>query len=202
VRGLCAESGLPSEDGFEDYRRLIAKFERQALAKRGQPGPEVDSFTARFRDTEADLFNTKWLRYSGRTCKHKPPPVPLVPVTFAIAESSSDFHKLKSAGRIGDADQVQVLSALDFALDHGRIASIGIDLNTVLAEPDEEDGDHAVSVAGRRHVMGACEYLIRDSSGVTCREYESQMRKRCKNRQVWLTETELKRSIYGVTYLR
>lgn len=203
TRGLCDDSKMRSEGGFREHMDVLAFLENRASRGVGVVGKDVARLHPRFRDGVADLFHTEWLRYVQVRCGHRPPPIALLPLDFAIAANSADFLRGRTEGRLGDAEQEQVLARVDYALDHARVAAIGLDLNTLLkATQDGDDGDHSVTVVGRRPSRAGCEYLVRDSSGYECGDFQSGIGRRCTDRHLWLKESELKRSLYSVTYLR
>ena len=72
------------------------------------------------------------------------------------------------------------------------------------AAPDEIDlvADHASIVIGRRKVGGSCQYRVQDNTGEYCVRMRPGIRERCDLGRVWLTEQELTRTLYSVTYLR
>ena len=202
ARGLCADKDLPSDGGMAHHQSLVQRLEADALAGKGNTSPVVDRITQRFRSPTADLFHSEWFLHVNAVCSHRPPPMPLVPVDFWLARNRREFEQRRRQGQLGESDQEQVLASLDYALDHGRIAALGIDLNTLIEQPDDEDGDHSVNVVGRRHHGGECQYLLRDSSGYECDELLRPIRARCQPREFWVNERELKLSLYAVTYLR
>lgn len=207
ARGLCADRRLPGEGGTDAYARVMTRFRQDALHARIEAGPEVDGISPRFRTPVGDRFHTAWLRYAAARCRARPAPLDILPVDFALTETSRQFRALREAGRLGDGDQTRVLAALDFALDHGRVAAIGFDLNTVQVHAGyvDDDGDHSVAIVGRRPGPSPeteCQYLVRDSAGDPCSDFDRGVRTRCADRQYWLTESELRRSLYSVTYLR
>ena len=205
ARGLCGDRQLPGEGGTDRYARVIATFRQSALHGRAPAGAEVEGISSRFRGPVADRFHTAWLRFAAKRCKSRPSPLDILPVDFGLAATSREFQVFRSEGRVGDDDQTRVLAALDYALDHGRVAAIGFDLNTVQshAEYVDDDGDHSVAIVGRRREPGgSCQYLVRDSAGYPCADFSTAVRARCEGRHYWLTEGELRRSLYSVVYLR
>ena len=204
ARGLCEDRHLPAQDGTDAYAALMSRMARAAAHGRGPAGDEVEGVSARFRGAVNDRFHVAWLRFARARCQSRPSPVDLLPVDFGLAQTSREFRRARREGRVDDADQTRVLTALDFALDHHRVAAIGFDLNTVQNHAGyvDDDGDHSVAVVGRRAVKAECQYLIRDSAGDACSEFDPAIRPRCAGAHYWLNESELRRSLYSVTYLR
>jgi hypothetical protein len=213
IKDLCSDESLPSHGGLKQHLGFILPNEKAALNQVGVVGPEVDVLIGRFRDPVADIFNTAWLRYVAAKCKRAPSEIPVVPVTFAIARDIGDYHEKLAAGKITSVEKARLIAALNYVLDHRRIATIGFDLSTILdpnseevkkwSNPDDpEDGDHSSLVVARRKVGGHCEYLIRDPSGYECKDYLSKYSKRCSNHHIWLAESELLESFYDLAYLR
>lgn len=213
LNGLCEESSFPSANGYQPHAQWISALEKAAFAHSQRPGPEVARFDRRFRDPVADIFNTGWLRYNAKSCRRKKSPVPLIPVWFELAESGKDLDEKVKAGKIGHRQRRRYLEALNFALNQHRIVAVGYDLNAYL-DPNavkvmlrspraiEEDGDHSSTVIARRRVGENCQYLIRDTSGYECYEYQPALRARCENHHFWLTESELVAHFYDLVYLR
>jgi hypothetical protein len=69
------------------------------------------------------------------------------------------------------------------------------------ADCDGRGGLHSSLVVGRRFnaSTGACEYLIRNSWGRSCRSQGRGMD--CEQGNVWVPKHQLHRGLYGVTYL-
>ena len=204
ARGICEDRNLPSRDGTDAYVKVLGQFLADARHERTPAGPEVEGISPRFRSPVADRVHTAWLRYTRARCQSRPAPVDILPVDFALAGTSREFLSARRRGLIDDDHQTRVFAALDFALDHGRVAAIGFDLNTVQGHAGyvDDDGDHSVAIVGRRARGGECQYLVRDSAGDPCADFAEAIRPRCRGPHYWLTEAELRRSLYSVTYLR
>ena len=204
ARGICEDRRLPSAGGTDAYARLNRRLTRAASHERLTAGPEVEGIAARFRGPVTDRFHTGWLRYTRDRCRARPAPVAVLPVDFALTGTSREFLRARREGRLDDDDQTRVFEVLDYALDHDRVAAIGFDLNTVQGHPGyvDDDGDHSVAIVGRRQTPAGCQYLVRDSAPDPCSDFAAAIRPRCDNHQYWLTEDELRRSLYSVTYLR
>lgn len=213
LKGLCEESSFPSANGYEAHSAWIKALEKAAKERSQTAGPEVDVFDKRFREPVADIFNTGWLRYSAKTCHRVKSPVPLIPVTYPLADNLKDFEEKVKSGKIGPRERRRYLGALNFALSHHRLAAVGYDLNSYVDQnstrflkrtPEEvdQDGDHSSTIVARRPAGRHCEYLVRDTSGYECQEYLPPYRDRCENHHFWLTEGELGAHFYDIVYLR
>jgi hypothetical protein len=62
--------------------------------------------------------------------------------------------------------------------------------------------DHSSVIIGRRRVGDTCQYRVQDNTGEYCAPMREGIRDRCELGRIWLTEDELKRTLYSVTYLR
>jgi hypothetical protein len=215
AQGLCLDLSVPSTDGFKHLAPMIQRAEKAALSHSVQAGHEVDVVDPRFRDAEADIFNSAWLRYLTRTCKRVQSPVLLLPVEFGLAQSLKEYRLKNAGGAISRAEKRRLLSSLDFSLENRRIAAIGFNLNAILdpgsqlrglSTPnniDPDAGDHSSPIVARKKIGGTCSYLIRDPSGNDCEDYRKDLRAGCSNHEVWVSDTTLlESSFYGLVYLR
>lgn len=206
TRGLCLERDLPSEDGLERYEEVLNTLEARALRHVGEIGYEVARIPPHFRTLEADLFHTAWLRWTNQLCRRRPPMQPLVPVEFALADSSQDFAERRARGEITRRDRARLFASLDYALTHHRVAAVGLDLNAYLTLTSMgrsvDDGDHSMTVVARRARGPNCEYLLRDSSGYGCDDFQGRYRHACFEKHIWFSEEDLARTMYSVVYLR
>jgi hypothetical protein len=99
----------------------------------------------------------------------------------------------------------RILAMVDYALDHGRVPTVGYSWY-LLEDRDPKDpdlfADHASPVIGRRKAGSVCQYRIQDNTGEYCGRMRDGIRERCDNGRIWVTESELRRTLYSVTYLR
>jgi hypothetical protein len=203
VRGICADHQLPSNEGLNRYESLIWEAKQKALNGAGFVIPEIENVIPSFRDGTADLFNSSWLTFIHERCSPVAHPM-LAPVEKSLAEDSKTFYKKLKAGKLSNQERQKLFAVLDYALDHGRIAAIGFDLNTILqpAAQAQDNSDHSSTIIGRRWNKGNCEYLLRDPAGYECKEYQSSLQPRCHEHHLWLTDSELIQSFYSLVYLR
>lgn len=90
--------------------------------------------------------------------------------------------------------------AIDTALGQGRIA--GISYRNFLQGAGGLHGKHASSIVGRKMINGQCQYMIRNSWGLSCSPYHEPYRSRCQKGHVWVTEDELMGNVFAVDYIR
>ncbi|QDK42007.1 hypothetical protein DOM21_11225 [Bacteriovorax stolpii] len=104
-----------------------------------------------------------------------------------------------------------LMKTINDQISNGEIIGVGYDYNKVNGE--EGTGDHGSIVVGRRTnpETGACEYLLRNSWGKNCEQNEGEglsCHKNCDSNgcrysgHFWVSESKLKQSISGVTYLK
>lgn len=190
-RGLCPESNLPSSPGFSSEYIDRLKFFVE------------NSQRAAMRESLVLLnHNREWMTWADRVCRRVERPVPLVPVSIYAATSPARYRQFVSQGAYREQDvQGELIGRLNFALSHGRIAVVSYDAN-LLADFEGEDAPHASSIVARTLVNGQCQYLLRNSWGESCNGYRDQFKSRCQNGHIWVTEAELRQSVYGLTFLR
>ncbi len=98
-----------------------------------------------------------------------------------------------------------MFSMIDYALDHGRAPAVGYSWYVLeAAAPYDTDlvADHSSVIIARRKAAGMCQYRVQDNTGEYCGLMRKGISERCENGKIWLTEEELKRTLYSVTYLR
>jgi hypothetical protein len=92
------------------------------------------------------------------------------------------------------------IEKMDVQLGRGNI--VGISYNPDIVTGSREDnGSHASSIVARTFntSSGACEYLIRNSWGTGCHQYQASLR--CEEGNIWITEEKLATGLYGVFYV-
>ena len=205
--GLCEDRDLPSNDG---YRYLNPYF--RALRYRSRVVDPRMSFRSvaatvdKLRSPRADRFNAAWIAHVESRCRRVPLPVPLLPASYRVAANQAEFAEMMESGRLPSARAVaRILAMVDYALDHGRVPTIGYSWYLLQPrDPKDPDlhADHASPVIGRRRAEGTCQYRIQDNTGEYCARMRDGIRELCENGRVWVTEEELRRTLYSVTYLR
>lgn len=123
--------------------------------------------------------------------------------------------KLRSMGATGKSDEALLGSKekLDRALDAekgvpGIAYCSGVLLSNKFSSYDgirikgantycASGDDHVSIVVNRRPGKNGCEYLIRNTYGVSCNSYSWP----CKNGQVWIPEKELLKNLKGVLWV-
>lgn len=208
ARGLCAESDLPSREGFRHYVGQLYYFRFLALAatetkicRKGLFGvpPEL-------RDDMADAANIAWLNYVETRCRRFKSPVPLKPVSYHIADDLEALLGQEAQGWTpSPAQAYEVFARIDYALDHKRYPVIGYSYEVLEKRmPGERDRDidHSSVIVARRMMGGACHYMVQDDSGESCVNFYPRLRDRCTLGRIWLTRPELRKTLHSVTYLR
>ena len=204
--GLCPDRDLPSFDGYGQHVRTLGRLRwRSRLAPKmcwRSLGGTVD----KLRDPATDAFNAGWIAHVERRCRRRPLPVPLLPVSDAIADNQLDFMERKASGDPALAQGGErLMGMIDYALDHGRLPVVGYSWY-VLEERDPKDpdlaADHSSPIIARRKTNGRCQYHLQDNTGEYCSRMRPGIRERCAFGRVWLDEAELRASLYSVIYLR
>ncbi|MDR7039907.1 hypothetical protein J2X36_004685 [Methylobacterium sp. BE186] len=205
--GLCEERDLPSHEGYAHFTPYFAALRYSAPVRAPNMSfRSVGATVDKLRSRRADAVNAAWLAQAEALCRRRPPPVPLLPVSFRIAANQLAFMEMLEEGRApAPATVTRMLAMVDYALDHGRAPTVGYSWY-VLEERDPKDpdvaADHSSAIVARRREAGACQYLVQDNTGEYCARMRAGIRERCDNGRVWLTEDELKRTLYSVIYLR
>ena len=208
VAGLCKDQDLPSYDGFTHFaarlaflRTRLKLFPSPQYSRRGLAGAALALHSA-----ETDAFNLAWISRTERQCRRRPLPVALLPISYRVATNEASFMQLLEEGRTPSDTQVdRMFSMIDYALDHGRAPAVGYSWYVLeVAAPDETDlvADHSSVIIARRRVGTTCQYRVQDNTGEYCSRMREGIRDRCELGRIWLTEDELKRTLYSVTYLR
>lgn len=208
VGGLCEDRDLPSDDGYTHFENYLAHLRFRAQLSLTAPQCEISlgGTIPEFRSPRTDAFNATWIAHVERLCHRRPLPVPLLPISYRIASSEGEFMELLEAGRAPSAPQEnRMFSMIDYALDHDRAPAVGYRW-FVFRDPDATEtdlvADHSSVIIGRRKVGDVCQYQVQDNTGEYCSHMRKGIRERCELGRIWLTEEELKHSLYSVTYLR
>ena len=204
--GLCPDRDLPSFDGYGQHLRTLGRLRWTSRLAPKMSWRSLGGTVDRLRDPATDAFNAGWIAHVERRCRRLPLPVPLLPVSHGIADNQLDFME---RARTGDPDlprgSDRLMAMIDYALDHGRVPTIGYSWY-LLEDRDPKDpdlhADHASPVIARRKVGGTCQYRIQDNTGEYCARMREGMREACENGRVWVGEGALRRTLYSVTYLR
>lgn len=207
VGGLCEDRDLPSNDGYRYVAPTLRALRwRSRLTNPNMSLRALSGTVAPLRSRRADPFNAAWIAHVEARCRRTPLPVPLLPVGYRVAANQADFADMLESGRPPNGRAVgRMLSMVDYALDHGRVPTVGYSWYLLEArDPKDPDlfADHASPVIGRRRVGGVCHYRLQDNTGEYCARMRDGIRERCENGRVWVTEDELRRTLYSVTYLR
>lgn len=206
LRGLCPDRDLPSFDGYGQHLRTLG-----ALRWTSRLAPKIcwralGGTVDRLRDPATDAFNAGWIAHVERRCRRRPLPVPLLPVSDAIADNQLDLMERQAKGdpalRAGGR---RLMAMIDYALDHGRLPVVGYSWY-VLEERNPKDpdiaADHSSPILARRRHDGRCQYHLQDNTGEYCARMRPGIRERCDLGRVWLDADELRASLYSVIYLR
>lgn len=207
VAGLCPDRDLPSFDGYAQHAGLLARLRyRAGVTLHNRSYRSLAGTVEKLRHPLTDPFNAGWLAYVGRACRRRPLPVPLLPVTDRIADNQLDFMDRLSRGHPPTkAESDRLLSMIDYALDHGRTPTVGYSWY-LLEDRDPKDpdvaADHSSTLLGRRRVGRTCQYHLQDNTGEYCARMRPGIAERCLAGRIWVTEEELRRTLYSVIYLR
>lgn len=206
--GLCPESDLPAAESFRDYMHELYYFRFLALAQAEEKICRKGLFglPARLRSPMADAANIAWKKYVDARCHRFRSPVPLLPVTYRIADDFETLTRWKAEGWEPSARQArQAFARIDYALDHKRYPVVGYSYEVYEKRlPGEREGDidHSSVIVARKWMNGACHYMLQDDSGENCIKFYPKLHDRCILGRVWLSRSELLESLHSVTYLR
>ncbi|MBC7428386.1 MAG: hypothetical protein H7336_07225 [Bacteriovorax sp.] len=211
--GLCLEEDLPSNDfkfcinqRYNDFLNNFLSVVRdrrldQELSANQCFGSDLQAafpgINVSLIRNHMNRFGTKKLvefLYDQQCRKLSFPGLKLNPVTVSSTRYQADI----------------LMKTLDEQISKGEVAGIGYDYNKLNGE--EGVGGHGSLVVGRRTnpESGACEYLVRNSWGKDCEQHEGvglSCHKSCTvngcrySGHFWVSESRLKKSILGVTYL-
>ncbi len=192
--GLCLESEFRSEDnGNARLYDTLANLERSKLRN------DISRAVACSQEVFPHMTNPDILQvlrtsnqqeliknFSDKACVHRVP-VPNV----NIIHYSPYIHSSKT-----------YLDSIDNELTHGNIASMGYRPNILynIDSPNVSDL-HSSLVIGRKWDTrkGECVYLVRNSWGPGCKQYDQRLE--CHNGNVWMPRSVLTKGIYDVTIM-
>lgn len=175
---VCSESELSSAGGAAGA--ALAQF-RNSQARRFDPG-HFDMDRAN-RAAAEELI--------ARACRRAIGTMHVVNV--------SQYQRAADPAYGGQALNDRFRRAIDTALGQGRIA--GISYRNFLQGTDGLHGRHASSIVGRKMINGECQYMIRNSWGLSCEPYHEPYKSRCRAGHVWVTEKELMANVFAVDYI-
>lgn len=207
IGGLCEDRDLPSNDGYRYANPTLNRLRyRTRLAPQSMSFRSLAGTVPHLRHARTDAFNAAWIAHVDARCRRVPLPVPLLPVSYRVAANQAEFVEMRESGKPPDPKAIsRILAMVDYALDHGRVPTIGYSWY-LLEDRDPKDpdlhADHASPVVGRRKVGGTCEYRIQDNTGEYCARMRRGMREACENGRIWVGEEALRHTLYSVTYLR
>lgn len=205
LKGLCLEKDFPSEDESvqNDLKKTAAAHFKLENKKKACIGtPQTDN-TSAIEDLVSHAIISNYEKKVDLQCKREPH-APLIPVSKGMA-SMPEFKKKYEHDPVARKKfQDELFKTMNTALDQDKAVGIGYSLYSVArAEQDETDkhGDHASSIVGRKMINGKCHYLLRNTQGPAC-DYNAELKPRCSQGHVWVTEAELSDSLYEVIYLK
>lgn len=213
---LCKESDLSSKDGSENevFKKSSAAAGRLFQEALKKPIPKEETKRAQGRsacvlksgnlktmqnltDNMDAVGKAVWQKELKDRCQIDPPQFGQE-LEWA---SDRDIEHRKS-GRITedkDADK-RLEKKLDEALGKGKMAGISYDPRFMLQKSGE--GLHVSSVVAReRGRDGQCYYKIRNSWGESCEPYNEQVKKGCRQGNLWVKSSDLIRNTVSVTYI-
>ena len=195
AKGLCSDRDLPSDDGFKNHEQVLASFKTQVATGFAHVKPAVAGVG--FYDAAAKAVNAMWTQYVDQRCKRVPNSIPLLSIGYSAAEDLEHWRKMESKAKA----TAEMYARIDYALNNGRVPIVSMDWY-ILEDPDGTDGTHDATIIGRKKVHGICHYLMRDNVNEPCENLHDKFQQRCNNGHIWLTESELAETMFGVTYLR
>lgn len=207
IDGYCEDRDLPSNDGYRYANQTLQRLRyRSRLSPRPMSFRSLVGTVPHLRNAKTDTFNAAWIAHVEARCRRVPLPVPLLPVSYRVAANQAEFVEMRDSGTPPDPKAIsRILAMVDYALDHGRVPTIGYSWY-LLEDRDPKDpdlhADHASPVIGRRKVGNVCEYRVQDNTGEYCARMRAGMREACENGRVWVGEEALRHTLYSVTYLR
>lgn len=111
--------------------------------------------------------------------------------------ANSCQQKLNTSYKVASADE-DFVDTINKALNQGRIAGVGYDTKFLVSG---KGGPHASPIVGRRMVDGKCQYLLRNSWGLSCDSYNETYRKKCSAGYVWVDIDALADQVDEVDYI-
>lgn len=193
-RGLCSEARLPSTNGYSGQ-----------MLKRLRHYVHTSLRNQRMSRDEAILrANAEWMQSVDRACERVKSPVPFIPVSGYWAANLDEYRRYMSQGRLYPQDAGRdLLGRLNYALNNGRVVAIGYDADLIADfGNDDEIAGHASVIVGRNLIGGQCHYLLRNSWGASCEGYRPGFKERCRAGHLWISEAELIKATFSVTFLR
>ncbi|OGQ63762.1 MAG: hypothetical protein A3G92_01240 [Deltaproteobacteria bacterium RIFCSPLOWO2_12_FULL_38_8] len=105
-------------------------------------------------------------------------------------------------GGLGEPTPDEMTQDIDDQLNHKNIVGIYYKASLLQDRYAAPKYGHASSVVARRFnfLSGACEYLIRNSWGSSCANYDSEFS--CSDGHVWIPQEHLVNMMYGITYVQ
>ncbi|MDC1175564.1 hypothetical protein OAT67_09205 [Bacteriovoracaceae bacterium] len=93
-----------------------------------------------------------------------------------------------------------MVNTIDSKLDSGDILGLSYKASVLSDRHDFSSGNHASLIVARKFnsSTGSCEYLVRNSWGTGCSNYDDELS--CEEGNIWLPEETLKRTMRGVTF--
>lgn len=112
------------------------------------------------------------------------------------------LDQYKAISQTGDPqnpeESMQMFNTIDQQLENKNI--VLINYNASILKPNSQN-NHSSTVVGRKYnkEKKQCEYLIRNSWGASCKEYQIGIR--CENGYIWMPKAELAKTLYRINYL-
>ena len=211
--GLCLEENLPSNDfkfcTDKTYGHFLNNLLDSVRERRIEQDLANNCFGNDIKEAFPGIDNNFIRNHTARFGSKK-----LVEALYdkQCKELSFKGYRAEVVSQFTSRYSADVLmKTIDDQVTKGEIIGIGYDYNKVNGESGT--GDHGSIVVGRRTnpETGACEYLLRNSWGKNCEQNEGEglsCHKNCDSEgcrysgHFWVSDSKLKQSILGVTYLK
>ncbi|WP_413575925.1 C1 family peptidase [Bdellovibrio sp. HCB290] len=199
--GLCPESSIPSEDNVNsEYIELLTKL--QKMGSIGIATPEALDCSSTLLSVKTLFPNLSPNEMAAVVQKSKS--TNLIK-NLANASCKKRFHiKYETWIAQKDADNpMELMDSIDQQLSNKNPVAITYDASGLINRRDfEEYKSHASNLVGRRfnEKTGQCEYLLRNSWGRSCDQYDFHYS--CKEGNVWVPKTDLIKRTVLATYVK
>ncbi len=103
------------------------------------------------------------------------------------------------------SDRERLYGDIDAQLTRGNVVEISYGSGLLYnLKNNRDDSGHASLLVGKRYnqANGQCEYLLRNSWGRSCGQYDPVIRPNCQDGTVWVPKSALMRGTGSVTYIK
>jgi C1A family cysteine protease len=196
--GACLERNLRSEDnGFASLKKTLTEID--TIKKNSKLSPVV-SCSAAPRAMFPYIATNDFVSIIENS--NKTDFMSLLSDKSCYPRINLNNVKVKYSMAILESGRNKLCNEIDKQLDNKNIAAIGYN-SEALYNIDAKVGiaNHASVVVGRRFnsTKGECEYLIRNSWGRGCNQYDGRLN--CEEGHIWMPKSVLVKGLQDVTYL-